>query len=183
MKTIDLSQRAKFRMSGADRLRYLNGQVSNDVAKLGEGEVMSACVTTAKGRLQAHVWIAIEAGGEAFLIDTDAVEMYQTAIQKVKSEGGKTVVEGEVLSGAGYESGCYVKPAIYEVENSYEIVCNETFAPILYLIKYSSIDEAIEMQNAVPQGLSSAIMTTNIRESELFLSQSNPVPCGTWCRP
>lgn len=111
------------------------------------------------------------------LIDTDAVKMYQSAIEKVKAEGGKTIVEGEVLSGSGYESGCYVKPAIYEVENSYEIVCNETFAPILYLIKYSNIEEAIEMQNAVPQGLSSAIMTTNIRESELFLSQAGS-DCG-----
>ncbi|GAB4232693.1 MAG: aldehyde dehydrogenase family protein [Ekhidna sp.] len=111
------------------------------------------------------------------LIDKDAVKMYQDAIEKVKAEGGKTVIEGEVLSGAGYESGCYVKPAIYEVENSYEIVCNETFAPILYLIKYSTIEEAIEMQNAVPQGLSSAIMTTNIRESELFLSHAGS-DCG-----
>ena len=66
---------------------------------------------------------------------------------------------------------------MYEVENSYEIVCNETFAPILYLIKYSTIEEAIEMQNAVPQGLSSAIMTTNIRESELFLSHGGS-DCG-----
>lgn len=111
------------------------------------------------------------------LIDQDAVKMYQSAIEKAKAEGGKAVIEGEALSGSGYESGCYVKPAIYEVENSYEIVCNETFAPILYLIKYSDIEEAIEMQNAVPQGLSSAIMTTNIRESELFLSQAGS-DCG-----
>jgi len=111
------------------------------------------------------------------LIDTDAVKMYQTAIEKVKAEGGNTVIDGEVLSGEGYESGCYVKPAIFEVENDFEIVCNETFAPILYLIKYSSIEEAIEMQNAVPQGLSSAIMTTNIRESELFLSHAGS-DCG-----
>lgn len=110
------------------------------------------------------------------LIDKDAVAMYESAIVKVKEEGGKTVVEGEVLTGADYESGCYVKPAIYEVSNEYEIVCNETFAPILYLIKYSTIEEAIAMQNAVPQGLSSAIMTTNIRESELFLS-----PAGSDC--
>jgi len=111
------------------------------------------------------------------LIDTGAVSMYQSAIKKVKAEGGKTVIDGEILSGKGYESGCYVKPAIYEVENSYEIVCNETFAPILYLIKYSTIEEAIEMQNAVPQGLSSAIMTTNVRESELFLSHAGS-DCG-----
>ncbi|MFK7952110.1 MAG: aldehyde dehydrogenase family protein [Ekhidna sp.] len=111
------------------------------------------------------------------LIDTDAVSMYEAAIAKVKAEGGKTVVEGEVLSGEGYESGCYVKPAIYEAEAGYEIVCNETFAPILYLIKYSTIEEAIKIQNAVPQGLSSAIMTTNIRESELFLSYAGS-DCG-----
>ena len=111
------------------------------------------------------------------LIDADAVRMYRSAIEAVKAEGGKAVIDGEVLQGKGYESGCYVKPAIYEVENSYEIVCNETFAPILYLIKYSSIEEAIEMQNAVPQGLSSAIMTTNIRESELFLSHAGS-DCG-----
>ncbi|MEQ9403220.1 MAG: aldehyde dehydrogenase family protein [Cyclobacteriaceae bacterium] len=111
------------------------------------------------------------------LIDTDAVKMYESAIVKIKAEGGKTVVEGEVLTGGAYTSGCYVKPAIYEVNNDYDIVCNETFAPILYLIKYSTIEEAIEMQNAVPQGLSSAIMTTNIRESELFLSQAGS-DCG-----
>ena len=111
------------------------------------------------------------------LIDKDAVSMYRNAIEMVKAEGGKTVIDGEVLEGEEYNSGCYVKPAIYEVENSYEIVCNETFAPILYLIKYSTIEEAIEMQNAVPQGLSSAIMTTNIRESELFLSHAGS-DCG-----
>lgn len=104
------------------------------------------------------------------LIDQRAVKMYEEAIEKIKAEGGTAVVEGEVLSGAGYESGCYVKPAIYEVKNDYEIVCNETFAPILYLIKCSNVAEAIAMQNAVPQGLSSAIMTTNMREAEHFLS-------------
>jgi aldehyde dehydrogenase (NAD+) len=104
------------------------------------------------------------------LIDTDAVKMYENALVKIAEEGGKTVIAGEVLSGENYESGCYVKPAIYEVDNSYEIVCNETFAPILYLIKYSTLEEAIGMQNDVPQGLSSAIMTTNMREAELFLS-------------
>ena len=111
------------------------------------------------------------------LIDTDAVKMYEAAIAKVKDEGGRSVVEGEVLSGSGYESGCYVKPAIYEAKAEYEIVCNETFAPILYLIKYNTIEEAVEIQNAVPQGLSSAIMTTNLRESELFLSHAGS-DCG-----
>ena len=111
------------------------------------------------------------------LIDKDAVSMYEKAMGNIIAEGGSAVIEGEVLSGAGYESGCYVKPAIYEVKNEYEIVCNETFAPILYLIKYSEIEEAIDMQNAVPQGLSSAIMTTNMREAELFLSQAGS-DCG-----
>ncbi|MEL6560982.1 MAG: aldehyde dehydrogenase family protein [Bacteroidota bacterium] len=111
------------------------------------------------------------------LIDTDAVKSYLGAIDKIKEEGGKEVIGGEVLAGAGYESGCYVKPAVYEVENHYQIVQDETFAPILYLIKYSTIEEAIALQNDVPQGLSSAIMTTNVRESELFLSQAGS-DCG-----
>lgn len=112
------------------------------------------------------------------LIDTDAVQTYLEAIQKVKSEGGKVLVEGKVLSGAGYESGCYVSPTIAEVENKYKIVQHETFAPLLYLIKYSGeIDHAIKIQNDVAQGLSSAIFTNNIRESELFLSQAGS-DCG-----
>jgi len=104
------------------------------------------------------------------LIDTDAVKLYLDAIEKCKAEGGKFVVEGGKLEGADYASGCYVKPCIAEVENHYKIVQHETFAPILYLIKYSSLEDAIEMQNAVPQGLSSAIMTNNLREAEQFLS-------------
>ena len=104
------------------------------------------------------------------LIDTDAVKNYLDAIEKCKAEGGKFVVEGGKLEGAEYASGCYVKPCIAEVQNHYKIVQHETFAPILYLIKYSSLEDAIEMQNAVPQGLSSAIMTNNLREAEQFLS-------------
>jgi len=105
------------------------------------------------------------------LIDKDAVGMYLDSIEKCKAAGGKVVVDGGVLSGEGYESGCYVKPAIFEAENSMDIVQHETFAPILYLLKYSGeVENAIEIQNAVPQGLSSAIMTTNMRESEKFLS-------------
>lgn len=111
------------------------------------------------------------------LIDKDAVKMYLQAIEKCKAEGGKFVVEGGVLEGAGYESGCYVKPAIAEVENSYAIVQHETFAPILYLIRYNTLEEAIALQNGVPQGLSSAIMTLNLREAEQFLSQ-NGSDCG-----
>ncbi len=111
------------------------------------------------------------------LIDQQAVENYLAAIEQVKAAGGKAVVEGGVLSGAGYESGCYVKPAIYEAENHFDIVQHETFAPILYLIKYSTLPEAIALQNGVPQGLSSAIMTTNMREAEAFLAVSGS-DCG-----
>ncbi|MDN3606280.1 L-piperidine-6-carboxylate dehydrogenase [Kaistella yonginensis] len=105
------------------------------------------------------------------LIDQQAVQQYLDSIEKCKKEGGKFVVEGGVLSGKNYESGCYVKPCIAEVENSYAIVQHETFAPILYIMKYQTLDEAIAMQNDVPQGLSSAIMTTDMRQAELFLSQ------------
>ena len=111
------------------------------------------------------------------LIDVQAVEQYLAAIAQVKAAGGKAVVEGGVLTGAGYESGCYVKPAIYEAENHFDIVQHETFAPILYLIKYSTLPEAIALQNGVPQGLSSAIMTTNMREAEAFLAVSGS-DCG-----
>jgi aldehyde dehydrogenase (NAD+) len=111
------------------------------------------------------------------LIDQDAVSGYLTAIKKVKESGGKAVVEGGVLEGAGFESGCYVKPAIYEAENHFEIVQHETFAPILYLMQYETLVEAIALQNGVPQGLSSAIMTTNMREAEAFLAVSGS-DCG-----
>ena len=111
------------------------------------------------------------------LIDVQAVEQYLAAIAQVKAAGGKVVVEGGVLTGAGYESGCYVKPVIFEAENHFDIVQHETFAPILYLIKYSTLPEAIALQNGVPQGLSSAIMTTNMREAEAFLAVSGS-DCG-----
>lgn len=111
------------------------------------------------------------------LTDTDAVDMYLNALQSVTAQGGKFLVEGGKLEGAGYESGCYVKPAIAEVNNEMEIVQNETFAPILYVMSYKNIDEAIALQNGVVQGLSSAIMTNNIRESELFLSAGGS-DCG-----
>ena len=111
------------------------------------------------------------------LIDQDAVRMYEDAIARAKAAGGKVVVEGGVLTGAGFESGCYVKPCIIEVAEQYEVVKHETFAPILYLMKYSTIEEAIHLQNDVPQGLSSAIMTLNLREAELFLSV-NGSDCG-----
>jgi aldehyde dehydrogenase (NAD+) len=112
------------------------------------------------------------------LIDVHAVEMYKNALTKVVAEGGKILVEGGVLSGEGYESGCYVKPAIAEAKNSFEIVQHETFAPVLYLLKYSGdVHDAIAIQNGVAQGLSSAIMTNNLREAELFLSVAGS-DCG-----
>jgi len=111
------------------------------------------------------------------LIDTQAAELYNKAIEKGKAEGANFVVEGGVLTGDAYSSGCYVKPCIAEVENHYEVVQEETFAPILYLIKYKTLEEAIELQNGVPQGLSSAIMTLNLREAELFLSAAGS-DCG-----
>ena len=111
------------------------------------------------------------------LIDKDAVNMYLDSIEKCKAQGGVFVVEGGILEGIGFESGCYVKPCIAEVTNDLAIVQHETFAPILYLIKYKTIEEAIDLQNGVPQGLSSAIMTLNLRESELFLSQAGS-DCG-----
>ncbi|MDP1801581.1 MAG: aldehyde dehydrogenase family protein [Bacteroidota bacterium] len=111
------------------------------------------------------------------LIDKDAVKGYMNALEHVITEGGKIIVPGGVLEGKGYESGCYVKPAIAEAKNEMAIVQHETFAPILYLMKYKTLDEAIAIQNGVPQGLSSAIMTLNMREAELFLSASGS-DCG-----
>ncbi|MCE3283601.1 MAG: aldehyde dehydrogenase family protein [Chitinophagaceae bacterium] len=111
------------------------------------------------------------------LIDKDAVSSYLKSIEACKQQGGKFVVEGGVLEGKGYESGCYVKPCIAEAKPDMAIVQHETFAPILYLLKYSTIDEAIAIQNNVPQGLSSSIMTLNMREAEQFLSHSGS-DCG-----
>jgi aldehyde dehydrogenase (NAD+) len=111
------------------------------------------------------------------LIDKDAVKMYLQSIEACKNEGGKFIVEGGVLEGDQYTSGCYVKPCIAEAKPQFKIVQHETFAPILYLLKYKTIEEAIAIQNDVPQGLSSAIMTLNMRESELFLSAKGS-DCG-----
>jgi aldehyde dehydrogenase (NAD+) len=104
------------------------------------------------------------------LIDTDAVNAYLNAIKNVQAEGGKVLVGNEVLQGDGYESGCYVKPTICEAQNHYHSVQTETFAPILYLLKYTHLEEAIAMQNGVKQGLSSSIFTNNLLEAEQFLS-------------
>lgn len=111
------------------------------------------------------------------LIDEDAVNQYLMAINTCIKEGGKFIVEGGVLAGEDYLSNCYVKPCIAEVDASFNIVKTETFAPILYIMKYSSIEEAIAIQNDVPQGLSSSIMTLNLREAEYFLS-INGSDCG-----
>jgi aldehyde dehydrogenase (NAD+) len=111
------------------------------------------------------------------LIDKLAVKAYSNALRKVRQEGGKMVVSGGVLKGKGFQSGCYVKPAVAEVKNHFEIVQQETFAPILYLLKYKSIEEAIALQNGVKQGLSSAIMTLNLQEAEKFLSHAGS-DCG-----
>lgn len=111
------------------------------------------------------------------LIDTGAVKMYLHSIEQCKQQGGRFLVEGGVLEGRGYESGCYVKPCIAEARNEMAIVQHETFAPILYLMKYNTLEEAIALQNGVPQGLSSSIMTLNMREAERFLSHAGS-DCG-----
>ncbi|MFT3674626.1 MAG: aldehyde dehydrogenase family protein [Chitinophagaceae bacterium] len=111
------------------------------------------------------------------LIDKDAVNMYLAAIEQCRKEGGRFVVEGGLLEGKGYESGCYVKPCVAEAGPDYIIVQQETFAPILYLLRYKTIEEAIAIQNGVPQGLSSSIMTLNLREAEQFLSAAGS-DCG-----
>ena len=111
------------------------------------------------------------------LIDKGAVKDFTNSIEQVKQEGGAIVCGGEVLSGEGYESECYVTPCIAEVQNHFKIVQHETFAPLLYLIKYKTIEEAIELQNDVPQGLSSSIFSNNMRETEMFLSHRGS-DCG-----
>ncbi|MFN8309122.1 MAG: aldehyde dehydrogenase family protein [Chitinophagales bacterium] len=111
------------------------------------------------------------------LIDKGAVDQYLSAIDAAKHQGGKVFVEGGILKGKNFSSGCYVKPCIIEAKNEMEIVQHETFAPILYLMKYKHLHEAIAMQNGVVQGLSSSIMTTNMREAELFLSAAGS-DCG-----
>lgn len=111
------------------------------------------------------------------LIDRNAVMQYLDAIEQCKAEGGKFVVEGGIVEDPSLNSSCYVKPCIAEVENNYPIVQHETFAPILYIMKYTDLQQAIALQNGVPQGLSSAMMTLNIRESEQFLSQTGS-DCG-----
>lgn len=111
------------------------------------------------------------------LIDRAAVQMMQEALAEAQESGGKVLYGGEVLTGPGYESGCYVRPAIVTAENHWPVVQRETFAPILYVLRYRTIEEAIALQNGVPQGLSSSIFTDSLRESELFLSAAGS-DCG-----
>jgi aldehyde dehydrogenase (NAD+) len=110
------------------------------------------------------------------LISKSSVKDFTNAVESVQKEGGKVIFGGEVLSGPGYESGTYVVPCIAEAENHYQIVQDETFAPILYLMKYKTMDEALALHNGVPQGLSSAMFSNDVRETELFLSE-----CGSDC--
>ena len=111
------------------------------------------------------------------LIDTMAVDIYLKAIAQAKSEGATMLVEGGKITIDGLKSDCYVSPTIAEASNDMTIVQHETFAPILYIMKYKTLDEAVAMQNGVKQGLSSAIMTLNMREAERFLSV-NGSDCG-----
>lgn len=111
------------------------------------------------------------------VIDQAAVKAYQTTVAEISGLGGSFVVEPGVLDGLGFESGCYVRPCIAEAQNQWPVVQRETFAPILYLIKYSTLADAIAQQNGVPQGLSSAIFTLNLREAERFLSVAGS-DCG-----
>ncbi len=111
------------------------------------------------------------------LIDKGAVKDFFAAIERVKKEGGKIIFGGELMTGEGFESGCYVQPCIAEASGNLPIVCDETFAPLLYMMKYTSMDEAIALHNGVPQGLSSAIFSRNMLETEKFLSHEGS-DCG-----
>lgn len=128
----------------------------------------------------AHLKIGdplLESNHVGTLIDQDAVKNYCNALEAIEQQGGEFLVKGGVLEGKAYQSGCYVKPCIVAVPGNLPIVMHETFAPILYVMKYKTIQEAISLQNAVPQGLSSAIMSLNLREVELFLSAKGS-DCG-----
>ena len=111
------------------------------------------------------------------LIDQYAVQMFHHAIEQAEKEGGKLIYGGKSLPAEDCGTGYYVVPALVEAENHFSIVQEETFAPILYLMKYRTIEEAIILNNSVPQGLSSSIFTLNIREAELFLSETGS-DCG-----
>ena len=111
------------------------------------------------------------------LIDQQAVEAFVNAIENAKTQGGNILAGGDVLKGKDFSSGCYVNPCIIEMPNQSDIVLKETFAPILYIMKYEQLEEAISMQNHAPQGLSSSIFTNQVREAEQFLSATGS-DCG-----
>lgn len=143
-----------------------------------ESQYSEVCQKLANAYAQLRIGNPLDASNHVGpLIDKDAVNQYLKSIEEAKKSGGRVLVEGGVLTGAGYESGCYVKPCIIEVDEQYPIVQHETFAPILYVLRYSNFEQALEMQNAVPQGLSSAVMTDSVREAELFLSAAGS-DCG-----
>nr|WP_321443063.1 aldehyde dehydrogenase family protein [uncultured Cohaesibacter sp.] len=110
------------------------------------------------------------------LIDETSFNTMQAALKKAKSEGGE-VVGGEQVAVEGAEGGFYVRPAVAEMPDQTEVVKTETFAPILYVMRYSDLDEAIAMHNDVPQGLSSCIFTLDMREAETFMSSAGS-DCG-----
>lgn len=111
------------------------------------------------------------------LIDQKAVLDYIEAANQAMEQGGNAIISAKILDTDHHKSGCYVQPCIIELENHHPIVQSETFAPILYVMRYQTIEQAIEIQNSVPQGLSSSLFTTNIREMELFLSNKGS-DCG-----
>ena len=185
---------------GGNNSIIISKEADPDIAILGSvfgavGTAGQRCTTTRRLIIQENIYDSIseklvtaykqlrignpldERNHVGPLIDTDAVQMYLQAIKQCKDEGGHFLVEGGVLEGDGYESGCYVRPCIAEAKPNFKIVQQETFAPILYLLKYRTLDEAINIQNGVPQGLSSSIMTLNLREAEKFLSHSGS-DCG-----
>src|SRR5437870_4343521 len=110
------------------------------------------------------------------LIDKNAVDMVQHSIQRLKDEGGEVLYGGERLEGAQYPGGCYMTPCLAYAKPDFELVCHETFGPLLYLMTYRDFDEAIAINNGVPQGLTSAVFTNDMREAEKFIS-----PAGSDC--
>ncbi len=141
-------------------------------------EQVKETLLTAYQSVSEHIGNPLEDGTLVGpMIDEKAVKQFTNALAQVKKEGGKILFGGQTLKGEKYASDNYVVPALVEAENHYETVQQETFAPILYLIKYRTIEEAIALNNAVPQGLSSSIFTQNLIESEKFLSEAGS-DCG-----
>jgi len=136
------------------------------------------CRSLIRAYQQIHIGHPLDEGVHMGpLIDPQAVQAMQTALLELKQQGGQILYGGQILSGGIFDAGTYVTPCIAEADPNLPIVHEETFAPILYVIKYSDIDEALHYQNSVPQGLSSAIFTKDLRESELFLSHRGS-DCG-----